>query len=114
MVDLLGAINEYSENKQIKTIIVADEERISNENYGEFKEKVISRTIKLSSDFDVIIDAIVSEYKETANGYAVFLKENLCMLLQVFHESGQGNLRTFKSFILDFERVYSACDSVIE
>ena len=108
VVDLLGAINEYSENKQIKTIIVADEEHISNENYGEFKEKVISRTIKLSSDFDVIIDAIVSEYKETANGYAVFLKENLCMLLQVFHESGQENLRTFKSFILDFERVYSA------
>lgn len=41
----LGAINDYCENRNIKTIIIADEDHISEDEYKEFKEKVISHTL---------------------------------------------------------------------
>ena len=39
---MLGTINNYCENKKIKTILIADENHIDEEAYKEFKEKVIS------------------------------------------------------------------------
>ena len=36
--DLLGAINEYAENKAIKVIIVADEDKINDNSYKEFND----------------------------------------------------------------------------
>ena len=38
-IALMGAINDYCENKNIKVIIVADEEHINGVDYKEFKEK---------------------------------------------------------------------------
>lgn len=111
-VEMLGAINEYVENLGIKTIILAEEEFITADDndaakdYQEFKEKVISRTVRLISDYSNIISAIVNNYKETADGYVSFLKANIDLLIQVFSESEHENLRTFKSFIIDFERIY--------
>lgn len=107
-VDLLGAINEYSENIGIKTIIVADEKHIKGGQYSEFKEKVIAHTIRLSPNFDEIITAIVDSYTETSFGYIDFLKENIGLLCQIFNESKQENIRTFKTYIVSFERVYNA------
>lgn len=105
-VDLLGVINDYSENLGIKTIIVADESKIQDEKYKEFKEKVISRTVRLLPDFDTIITGILKEYDETVEGYGSFLRENIGILCQVFDESTEENLRIFKTFIMDFERAY--------
>lgn len=107
-VDLLGIINDYAENRKIKTIVVADEEKIQDTRYTEFKEKVIARTVKLSSNYNQIIIGILDVYKETAKGYAAFLKRNTGLLTQVFIESGRENLRVFKAYIMDFERVYSS------
>lgn len=58
VVDLLGFINEYCENMKLKVILVANEEKInnnddlnsnaianSNNSYATIKEKIISRTI---------------------------------------------------------------------
>lgn len=106
-VDLLGSINDYLEAKGIKIIIVADESQINNEKYSEFKEKLISRTVKLSADYKDIIKNICENYTETEQGYRDFLTQNIELLIQVFLESQSENLRTFKSYIIDFERVYS-------
>lgn len=108
IVDLLGAINEYTENKGIKTIVIADDSHIQAQQYSEFKEKVIARTLRLTSDYDAIIKEIVTNYKETFTGYSNFLATNIGVLTQIFTESKQENLRTFKSYIIDFERVYAA------
>lgn len=105
-VELLGAINDYSENVGIKTIIIAEEKYISDESYGDFKEKVISRTVRLVSDYNRIISTIVDNYKETTQGYKFFLQKNKDLLLQVFNESKQENIRTFKTYIIAFERIY--------
>ena len=49
--DLLGVINEFCENRRIKTILIADEEKISDSEYLEFKEKLVARTLKLNPDY---------------------------------------------------------------
>lgn len=107
-VDRLGAINHYVETLGIKTIIVADENHINEDSYSEFKEKVISRTIKYSPDHRLVIAEIIKNYKESSAGYKAFLENHLNILTQVYTESGQGNIRTFKSYIIDFERIYKA------
>lgn len=136
MIDLLGAINEYCENRNIKTIILADESKIlrneaslkkvtwkddekekeisiaeqqkSAENYSEFKEKVVFQTLKFEVAYSEIIDAMISSYKESVAGYVNFLHCNAEIVKQVFRESGYNNLRSIKAILTNFERGYGA------
>lgn len=136
MIDLLGAINEYCENRNIKTIILADESKIlrneaslkkvtwkddekekeisiaeqlkSAENYSEFKEKVIFQTLEFDVAYSKIIGAMISSYKESVSGYVNFLHCNADIIKQVFRESGYNNLRSIKTILANFERVYCA------
>lgn len=109
---LLGGINGYVEKLNIKTIIIADEEKIKEEGdknevkkYTEFKEKVIGRTIKFSYDHEIIIRNMISNYKSTTE-YKRFLSDNIQIIHSAFNDSKCENLRTVKSVICDFERVY--------
>lgn len=136
MIDLLGVINEYCENRNIKTIILADESKIlsneaslkkvtwkedekekeisitaqqkSAESYSEFKEKVIFQTLEFEVAYSEIIDAMISSYKESVSGYVSFLHCHTEIVKQVFRESGYNNLRSIKAILTNFERVYSA------
>lgn len=135
MIDLLGAINEYCENRNIKTIILADENKILNneaslkkvnwtdgenkkeisiteqqksaDNYSEFKEKVIFQKIGFEASID-IVDKMIDNYVESVEGYKEFIKNNTDIIKQVFVESGSDNLRFIKKIITNFERVYCA------
>lgn len=104
--DLLGAINEYAENKDIKVIIVADEAKITDESYKEFKEKVVSRTLRMSSDYPQIIGSIINNYKTLNNEYKKFIIDSKDCIIGAFTHSGYDNLRTLKSCLVDFERVF--------
>lgn len=109
IIDLLGALNEYSENCSIKTIIIADETKIDKDalkDYTEFKEKLIYRTVKIVPEYDKIVESIISYYNETEPGYYEFLSKNINLIKTVFSESESGNLRSLKAFIIDFERVF--------
>lgn len=109
-IELMGAINDYCENKGIKVVLVADEEHINDPKaeYKEFKEKLISRTVRITPEYKGIIRSIVTHYNETERGYCNFLKRNMDLVLQVFSESKTENLRSLKSFFLDFERVFAS------
>ena len=107
-VELLGAINDYYENNGITTILVADEEHIGGEEYKGFKEKLISRTVRLSANFASALLGIITNYKESVCGYKNFLEQNCDVISLVFLESGTENIRSFKAFLMDFERIYQA------
>lgn len=124
-IELMGVINEYSENRGVKVIIIADEEKITNKNkekstnkegsgenneykYSEFKEKLISRTIKINMDYKSTIDSIINSYEETVMNYKEFLEKNKDLVYCVFSESDTDNFRSVKSFITDYERVHEA------
>lgn len=114
-IELLGVINEFCENRQIKTIVIADEEKIESgkeigtKSYKDFKEKVIQSTCRLSVNYDEVIANIILNYSETYNGYHDFLMKNLDSLKQVFYESDSYNLRTIKAILIGFERAYNTC-----
>lgn len=107
VIDLLGIINTYVEDKEIKTIVIASEDNIEDEeNYKTFKEKVVERTVKLDVEYRRIQQEMIEDYKAETSEYKEFLKKESPRLFQVFEESGSRNLRTFKSCLIDFERVY--------
>ena len=113
VIDLLGIINTYVEDKRIKTIVIASEDNIEDEeNYKTFKEKVVARTVKLDMEYRRIQQEMIEDYKTETSEYKEFLKKESPKLFQVFEESGSRNLRTFKSCLIDFERVYGLWHSL--
>lgn len=113
VIDLLGIINTYVEDKRIKTIVIASEDNIEDEeNYKTFKEKVVERTVKLDVEYRRIQQEMIEDYKTETSEYKEFLKKESPKLFQVFEESGSRNLRTFKSCLIDFERVYGLWHSL--
>ena len=108
IIELLGKVNDYVENEKVKTIIIADDDKIKGDEFKEFKEKVIERTIRLIPDYNSAIKEIVRKYKETANGYSSFLYDHIDTINTFFTNSKSENLRVLKSILIDFERVFRA------
>mgnify|MGYP004627237479 CR=1 FL=1 len=90
--DLLGCINDYCENLHISTIIVANEDKISNDRndkiqYNEIKEKIVHRTINYAPDYASIISNIIDDLpynNDELKGYRDFLMSNKKLLAQLF------------------------------
>lgn len=114
MIDLLGAINYYVETKDIKTIIVADESHIKEEKdtttdktpYGEFKEKLIERTLEFQPQYEEIIDCIIKSFSSGVD-YFKFLDENSDTIKKIFFEEGSNNLRSIKTILNTFSRIFN-------
>lgn len=105
-MELMGTINEYVENRKIKTILVADETHITDEIFQEMKEKVITRTIQLRTNYREAIHSMIRSFREMVPGYSAFMEQSEDVLVQAYEESGFMNLRSFHEVILAFERVY--------
>lgn len=125
--EILGCINEYCENKQFKTIIVANEEKIdaSSETtpldgakegsdidatekkiaYKQIKEKIVSRTIKCTPDYTKIIDQILVNFTGE-DVYKTFLLHQVDRIIGVFLAGKSKNIRSLKCALQDFQRVY--------
>lgn len=98
---------------QIAALVIASEDNIEDEeNYKTFKEKVVERTVKLDMEYRRIQQEMIEDYKTETSEYKEFLKKESPKLFQVFEESGSRNLRTFKSCLIDFERVYGLWHSL--
>lgn len=110
--DLLGKINEYSEGKKIKCILIADEDKIIQTEYSEFKEKLISRTVKINIDSCNIVETIVDSYNSDCESYKIFLKESKHQITDIFENSNSSNIRTLKTIFIDFERIYKLSNTI--
>lgn len=126
IVDVLGCINDFCENKGFHTIIVANEEKItqhiSNEdninneeidknkiNYKEIKEKIIQRTIKFQPNYEKIITSILEQMKFSDEKYSEFLKEHVDDIVMAFSPNNEKcfhNIRSLKCALQDFGRLY--------
>lgn len=119
-ISALGCINEYCENRNFNTIVVANEEKINKETrYAEMKEKLIERTVRYTPDFSEIISSILKEFPDSDQEYKRFLLENQDDLITLYYEepsknevdeqqkiSKPQNIRSFKCAIQEFNRVY--------
>lgn len=103
--EVLGYINYFVEQDNIKTLIVSNEEEIkSNDDYSRKKEKLIGATFSYTEDQKLAIESIINEVTnvELKN----FFNARLELIKQIFNQVGYKNLRSFKQTIFDFERFY--------
>ena len=140
----LGAINEYCENQHFNVIIVADENRLNEGSYEEFKEKVVQRTVHHVPNYESIVEGVIKDVVNTQ--YKTFLEQRTKEITALFSgvdlegnsldnqvadrlqryvsikskdrekdkekkleliKKRPHNIRTLKSAIQDFERVYA-------
>ena len=103
--EVLGYINYFVEQENIKTLIVSNEEEIrDNDDYARKKEKLIGATFSYIEDQDVAIKSILQEVENEE--LRDILNSNFGLVRQNFNQVGYKNLRSFKQTILDFERFY--------
>ena len=118
---LVGAINEYCENRRFATIVIAQDAFIKSvlaEDPGLYKmirEKTISRSVRYMPDYRAIIHSIITGGKWPGAEYAAFLKENEQVVYDALVSDSaerQGtlgkyhNLRSMSCALRDFARLY--------
>lgn len=104
---LLGYLNFYVELSGFKVLVAANEEQIHDvETYNSWKEKIIGATLSIDADFASAIHAFSGEV--SPNSLSSEFSKNLIFIEQLFDESGYKNLRSLRSAMLDFQRLYAA------
>ncbi len=124
LVELLGSINEYSENQRFNTIIVTNEDYLNLasanevEAYRLLKEKIVCRTVLNNPDYRVIIPEIIEKNSWNHQDYADFLADHEYMIREVFAsspselEEGNApleklhNIRSLITSLRSFYRIY--------
>ncbi len=126
MIDIVGHINGFCENKKFRTIIIANEKLIlaklhdgspesSIMDYRLIKEKTVARTVLYLPDYERIIHDIVFRESWQSREYADFLTENIPAIHELFAEEPSlqagklekhHNFRSLLCALQEFYRVY--------
>lgn len=102
--NLLGYINHFVEHQDLKVILVANEEKLDeNESYKEIKEKLIGRTFAISPDFK----GALRDFEDQVNQEDVkdFVRKEFDFIKGLYDKSEYKNLRSLRQIILDFDRI---------
>ncbi|WP_158299331.1 P-loop NTPase fold protein [Paenibacillus antri] len=105
--ELFGFINILVEHESIKTIFIAAENELDqNEEYHKIKEKLIGKTISFIADSDTIVHQLIAPYRMIDDNYFKFLDQNLRFINEVFNKMEDRNLRTLNHAIADYFLIY--------
>ncbi|MBO7423458.1 MAG: hypothetical protein J6T99_08755 [Oscillospiraceae bacterium] len=130
MVEIIGHINGFCENKNFRTIIIANEKLIlaklrnnSAENsimdYRLVKEKTVARTVLYIPDYQKIIHSIIAQESWQSQEYADFLSENEDLIRELFADEPSlqaqklekhHNFRSLICALQEFYRVYEVLE----
>lgn len=103
--EVLGYINYFVEQENIKTLIVSNEEEIKdNDDYSRKKEKLIGVTFSYTEDQNLAIKSILEGVNNSDLKKQLIF--NIDLIIQTFNQVGYKNLRSFKQTIFAFERFY--------
>ncbi|WP_345872941.1 P-loop NTPase fold protein [Shewanella algae] len=109
---ILGYINHFVEHQDMKCILIANEEEIfqKDEAYGSketqykrVKEKLIGKTLEISSDPEEAISGFISTISN--DDYRLHLERNINNIIDVYKLADYKNLRHMKHAVWDFERI---------
>ena len=113
---LMGVINHYAEVNENKIIIVANENMIPNSanrkhKYNEFKEKLISKTVKYIPDSGHIITSIINKYDNNQKYHSFLLKQK--GILGKWLGRCMCNIRLLERALQDYEELWKSINSEI-
>lgn len=89
--EILGFINSICNNENIKTIIIANEDEINNDDktYKRFKEKVIGKSFTIHNDNESYWKSFKEKYSSQLNKYKIIIN----IIQSTFERSGNKNYR---------------------
>jgi hypothetical protein len=115
LADVMGFINSYVEHDGLKVIVIANEDDIpegQKSNYLRKKEKLIGKTLRVTSEPEVVLRSFVT--KLTKQAVIDTINRERDPLLRAFEASQGQNFRSLKFVLSDFERLVTACDSCLQ
>jgi hypothetical protein len=104
---ILGYINYLVEQSNFKVIILTNEEKINEDEYKEFKEKIIGKTFQIQHDFNDILTSFINE--KTNNSKEILI-ENIEKIKDIYEQAGYNNLRHISQILFDFEYFINKID----
>jgi len=102
---LLGYVNHFVEHQGLKTILIANEDEIKDNNYQLIKEKLIGKTFEISPDFEGALEGFIINVDNPEVGK--FLSDSTELIKDLYGKAEYENLRNLKQIVLDFERIFA-------
>ena len=98
--EVLGYINYLVEQLNFKVIILANEKKLNNNDYKEFKEKIIGKTFKVKHSFENVLTSFI---KNQTNLSKEILHKNVHIINEIYYKAEYNNLRHISQILFDFE-----------
>ena len=109
--NLIGCINNLTENYDLKTLIIGNTDKINKDEFNEIKEKLIGVEIEFDNDIKSIFDDIIKkkfhEDESKRNTYEKFLKDEKDFICSFFNDRYK-NIRTLLIVLESYKHIYSA------
>lgn len=109
--NLIGYINNLTENYDLKTLIIGNTDKINKDEFNEIKEKLIGVEIEFDNDIKSIFDDIIKkkfhEDESKRNTYEKFLKDEKDFICSFFNDRYK-NIRTLLIVLESYKHIYSA------
>ncbi|MES2726693.1 MAG: P-loop NTPase fold protein [Bacteroidota bacterium] len=104
--EFIGYVNTLVENENVKILIIANEGKISDQNYNALKEKVVGNSIEFIPSIGDSYNSILADKFTGFQLYKEFLETNKDFILETFTKKS-ANLRTLIFALNYFQRIYS-------
>ncbi|SLN09980.1 KAP family P-loop domain protein [Roseivivax jejudonensis] len=110
--ELLGVLNRHIEHGNSRVILVANTQRIDNDRFAEFREKVIGQTFEIPPDPKGAVDAFIAEMSESAATTLIVSRAE--GIQELYRLSGFNNLRAVRQFFWFLAGMLEATDQKLQ
>ena len=107
---LIGYINNLTENNNLKTIIIANTNKIEDESFDEIKEKLIGREIEYKINIEEVFDTLIQSEFQSFSEYTKFLQKEKNFICSFFQD--YKNIRTLKFTLTRYHDIYSQIEKI--
>ena len=107
---LIVYINNLTENNNLKTIIIANTNKIEDNNFDEIKEKLIGREIEYKINIEEVFDTLIQSEFQSFSEYTEFLQKEKNFICSFFHN--YKNIRTLKFILTRYHDIYSQIEKI--
>lgn len=104
--EFIGYVNTLVESENVKILIIANEGKITDQNYNALKEKVVGNSIEFIPSIGDSYNSILTDKFTGFQSYKEFLETNKDFILETFSKK-TTNLRTLIFALNYFHRIYS-------
>ena len=108
---LIGYINNLTENNNLKTIIIANIDKIKNKkSFNKIKEKLIGREIEYKINIEEVFDTLIQNEFQSFSVYTEFLQKEKNFICSFFQD--YKNIRTLKFILTRYHDIYSQIEII--